>query len=431
MTQESAKQIKATGSHVFLGNNKLALFLAFKSIIKGNRWAIILVILVMAFSFVNLIFVSSLISGITVTMDNQMITNNFGNVVIGPRENKYYIEKSSILEDKINTVQGVAAITPRLSYSAFFEYEWKEKLSQKDKGKSGIWEVSGIDPEREQQVTTLHKHLIAGNYLDSNDREQIILGVEIAGGSKARTSGFLTLGGAKVGDKVRLTYPNGVQREYTVKGITYAREMNRADRTALVTREEMLSVMDREIYFDRASLILVKAKEGVDEATMIADIKATGINEQVKSWREYGGAQSSVVSTFDVIGSLIGSVGLIVSAIVMFIVVYINVLNKKRQIGILRAIGIPNIAIIGSYIYQAFFFAIAGTLIGWILVNFMVQPYFQFYPLDLPIGRVSLSVQAAAMIGSALGLSAAGVLAGFIPSWTIMKQSIITIIWGT
>jgi putative ABC transport system permease protein len=429
--QKSSKKNESTGPHVFLGNNKLALFLAFKSIIKGNRWAIILVILVMSFSFVNLIFVSSLISGITVTMDNQMITNNFGNVVVGPRENKYYIEKSSILEEKISPIQGVAAITPRLSYNAFFEYEWKEKLSQKDKGKSGTWEVSGIDPEKEKQVTTLHKQLIAGNYLDGNDREQIILGIEIAGGSKSRTSDFLTLGGAKVGDKVRVTYPNGVQREYAVKGITYAREMNRADRTALVTREEMLSVMGREIYFDRASLILVKAREGVDEATLITDIKATGISEQVKSWREYGGAQSSVVSTFDVIGSLIGSVGLIVSAIVMFIVVYINVLNKKRQIGILRAIGIPNIAIIGSYIYQAFFFAIAGTLIGWILVNFMVQPYFQFYPLDLPIGRVSLNIQVAVMVGSALGLSAAGVLAGFIPSWTIMKQSIISIIWGT
>jgi putative ABC transport system permease protein len=431
MLQKYSTTIKATGTHIFLGNNKLALFLAFKSISKGNRWALILVVLVMAFSFVNLIFVSSLISGIMATLDNQMIDYVYGNVVVGPLDNKYYIEKSSRLEEKIKQVQGVDTVTSRLDYSAFIEYQWKEKVSQKDKGNSGTWVVTGIDPDKEMQVTTLHKRLIEGNYLEENDRDKIVLGVEITGGSKARTADFLTLGGSRVGEKVRLTYPNGIQKEYTIKGIVYARQMQQADRTALVTRDEMISVLGRDIYFDRASQILVKARDGVDETRLIDDIKATGISGQVKSWRDYGGAQSSVVSTFDIIGSLIGSVGLIVSATVMFIVVYINVLNKKRQIGILRAIGVPNIAIIGSYIYQAFFFAVAGTLIGWALVSFIMQPYFQFYPLDLPIGLVNLNVRTAAIVGSALGLSVAGVLAGLIPSWTIMKQSIISIIWGT
>jgi putative ABC transport system permease protein len=419
MLQKYAHSIKASGIKITLGNYKLALFLAFKSIMKGNRWALVLLILVMAFSFVNLIFVSSLISGIMVTLDNQMVNYVYGNVVIGPKENKYFIEKSGKLEDKIRQVAGVSAVAPRLEYSALIEYQWKEKVSQKDKGKSGNWELAGINPDQETMVTSLHKQIVSGQYLEDSDRDQIVLGAEISGGAFSRTANFLTLGGVKVGDKVRLTYPNGIQKEYTVKGITYARETSRADRTALVTREEMLSVMGREIYFDRASKILVKSVPGADEQMVIEDIKAAGIEEQVKSWREYGGAQSSIVSSFDIIGSLIGSVGLI------------NVLNKKRQIGILRAIGIPEIAIIGSYIFQAFFFAVAGTLTGWVLVTFVMQPIFQFYPLVLPLGLVSLHVRTWAIIGSALGLTVAGILAGFIPSWTIMKQSIINVIWGT
>ena len=50
MLKKYTPTIKAAGIHVFLGNITLALFLAFKSIIKGNRWAITLLILVMAFS---------------------------------------------------------------------------------------------------------------------------------------------------------------------------------------------------------------------------------------------------------------------------------------------------------------------------------------------------------------------------------------------
>jgi len=254
--------------------------------------------------------------------------------------------------------------------------------------------------------------------------------MEIAGGRGATTSDFLTLGGVKIGDKVRLTYPNGVQREYTIKGIIHTRELNLTDRTAYVTREEMLSVMGRETYFDRASKILVKAQKGVDEAALISAIKTTGIREDIRSWRDYGGAQTSVVSTFDIIGSLIGGVGLIVSATIMFIVIYINVINKKRQIGILRAIGIPSIAIVGSYIFQAFIYAVAGVLLGWILVSFVIQPYFRFYPLDLPIGLVSLNVRTLAVVSASLALTVAGIFAGLIPSSTIMRQSIINIIWG-
>ena len=68
-------------------------------------------------------------------------------------------------------------------------------------------------------MTTIHENIIQGSYLDSNDRDEIVLGVEIAGGDRAQTAEFLTLQEVKVGDKVRLSYPNGVQHEYLVKGI--------------------------------------------------------------------------------------------------------------------------------------------------------------------------------------------------------------------
>ena len=88
-------------------------------------------------------------------------------------------------------------------------------------------------------MTAIHDHIIEGSYLDSNDRDEIVLGVEIAGGNTAQTAQFLTLQGVNVGDKVRLTYPNGVQREYTVKGIFQTKEMTQADRLAFVTKTEI------------------------------------------------------------------------------------------------------------------------------------------------------------------------------------------------
>jgi len=414
-----------------MGNLKLALFLAFKSIIKGNRWALVLIILVMSLSFANLLLTPSILSGVTNTLNQQQMDTLYGNIVIDPPQTDHYLPRASLIEKKIEQIPGVSGVSAHLNSSAFMEYQWQEKASPSDKGESGTWSVIGIDPTREVSVTTVHEHIIQGSYLDINDRDEIVLGVEIAGGDRAQTSEFLTLQGVKVGDEVRLTYPNGVQREYRVKGIFQAKEMMQADRLAFVTQKDMASVLGRQVYNDRASQILVRTGQGVTESRIIREISYLGLDAEVRSWSEYGGAIGGIVSSFDVIASLIGTIGLVVAGIVMFIVIYINVINKRRQIGILRAIGIKRDVIIGSYLTQAIFYAILGIVFGGLIFGYGIQPYFELHPLDLPVGQVSLAVKALTINNAVMGILAAAALAGLIPVVNITRQSIIQSIWGS
>ncbi|MFC1921464.1 ABC transporter permease [Chloroflexota bacterium] len=413
-----------------MGKLKLAFFLAYKSIIRGNRWALALIILVMSLSFANLILTPSILSGVTKTLDNQQVENLLSNILIDPKADEYYLNNAERIEKEVEQIPGVTGVSSHLNSSAFIEYQWKEKRAIEDKGKSGTWSIIGIDPENEVNVTSIHERIIEGSYLNEDDRDEIILGVEIAGGEKAQTSEFLTLQGVQVGDKVRLSYPNGVQREYTVKGIFQAREMIQADRLAFVTKTEMISVLGRQVFTDRASQILVKIEQAGSESRVIKEIEALGIGAEVRDWREYGGALGGIVSSFDVVTSLIGGIGLIVAAIVMFIVIYINVINKKRQIGILRAIGIKRDIIIGSYLTQALFYAILGIIFGGLLFGCGIQPYFRLYPLDLPLGQVSLAINTITVYYAVFGLLAAAVLAGLIPVFNITRQGIIQAIWG-
>ena len=413
-----------------MGNLKVALFLAYKSIIKGNRWALFFVILVMSLSFLNLIFISSILSGVTNTLDEQMVNNLLANVVIDPLEDEYYLDHVQQTEEKIGQIPGVVGVASHLNSGAFIEYQWQEKESPLDRGESGNWNIVGIDPEEEVRVTDIHRHMIAGSYLEAGNRDEIVLGIEIAGGEGAQTSSHLTLGGVKVGDEVRLTYPNGVQREYRVKGIFQAKEIMAADHQAFVTRQEMSSVLGRAVFNDRASQILVSIEQMGDESLFIEEIKSLGINGEIRSWTEYGGSVRGIISSFDVVTSLISAIGLVVAAIVMFIVIYIGVINKKRQIGILRAIGIRGKIIMHSYLVQALFYVICGVVVGGLLFYFVVQPYFALHPLDLSLGQVSLAVQTSAIQNAVLGLILAAILAGYLPVLGITRQSIIKIIWG-
>jgi putative ABC transport system permease protein len=413
---------------VFFGNLRLAFFLAFKSLWKGNRWAALLIISVMALSFAQLILTPSIISGVTHALNAQQINTLYGNVIVDPRTGDYFIEDATQLQALLAQQPGVTAATTHLTTSALIEYDWQSQPDPARKGDEGHWQVIGVAPENESRVTTISASLISGSYLDPEDRDQIVLGVEIAGGAQASSASFLTLGGVRVGEAVRLTYLDGSQREYTVKGIFKARD-GQADRQAFVTYQELGRALGPQ-YADRATQILIKSAPLVKEGELAASLRALGIAGEVRTWQAYGGGIGGVVASFNVITSLISAIGLVVAAIVMFIVIYISVINKKRQIGILRAIGVNRLAIYISYLCQALFYAVLGIVLGGLLFGQVIQPYFAAHPLDLSVGRVSLAIDPATIRNSVIGIMVAAVFAGIIPVINITRHSIIKAIWG-
>jgi putative ABC transport system permease protein len=412
-----------------MGNLKLAFFLAYKSILKGSRWTLVLIILVTSLSFSNLILTPSLLSGVTAALNQQQIDTLFGNIVIDPSANRNYLTHISQIEGKLAQIPEVVETAPHLSNRAFFEYNWQENFAPKDKGQNGTWAVIGIEPDRESRVTTIHESLIDGSYLDPEDRDKIILGVEIAGGSQANSLASLTLGGVKAGDKVRLTYPNSFQREYTVKGVFKAREGG-ANNLAFVTEKEMSSVLGSAISTDSASQILVRTKSGTDEKQLTTELKTLNIDGQIRGWEEYGSGVGGIVSSFGAITSIIGAIGLIVAGVVMFIVIYINVSNRRRQIGILRALGVNRGVVMLAYLLQALLYAALGIIFGGLILGYGIKPWFDNHPLDLPIGLISLVIDPSSIRSSILWLFAAAILAGLIPVLHITSESIIKSIWG-
>jgi len=120
----------------------------------------------------------------------------------------------------------------------------------------------------------------------------------------------------------------------------------------------------------------------------------------------------------------------VVAGIVMFIVIYINVLHKKRLIGILRAIGIKRDVIVGSFLAQALFYAVLGIILGGLIFGYVIQPYFDHYPLDLALGKVTLVVGLMTVQYAVIGLVVAAILAGLVPVLSITRQGIIQSIWG-
>lgn len=403
---------------------KIAAFLGFKSIVRGNRATLALMIFIMSLAFVNLVFISSILNGIVVALNTQVKTNLVSNVVIEPQEEP--VKKESIIRQgeirrQVESLPGVVATVRRYKLAGTIAYD-KEK-NGKFKFASG--EIIGIDPEEERRMTEIAESIVDGRYLEGLGGGDIVLGSELAGGYGGGEE-LTSLGGVKVGEKVRITFSNGLVRDYRVRGI-FKVNFGFADRQAFITSKEAESVLS---VYDNASQILVKTSNDATDNQIIGEIKRIAPNLRVRDWSEYMGGLAGVTSSFDAITLVISAIGLAVAAITIFILIYVNVVHKRRQIGILKAIGIKQNIIIYSYVLQALFYAICGIIIGSILVFYLIAPYFNSHPLDLPIGRTSLALDTMRVIYSVTGLIIAALIAGLLPSWRGARENILQAIWG-
>jgi putative ABC transport system permease protein len=365
---------------------------------------------------------------VTQAINQQQIDTLFGNILIDPQPDQFYVDNVSQIEKTVSQNPDVAGVAPHLNDNAYFEYNWQDNVTG-EKGQSGSWNVIGIDPQQEAEVTTVHDSLIAGQYLAPGDTGKILLGVEIAGGAQADSKPFLTLGRVNVGDYVRLTFSNGAQSQYQVKGIFKAGG-GEVNNFAFISRTDMASVLGLNSGTDYASQILIRTQPGSNDNAVISQLKNLGINGQVRSWLDYGGGIGGIISSFGVVASLIGGIGLLVAGVVMFIVIYINVANRKRQIGILRAIGINRAVVLASYLVQAMLYAALGIIFGGLIFGYIIKPFFDSHPIDLPIGLVTVVINYRTIWMAVIGLLGAAVLAGIIPVTNITRHSIIKAIWG-
>jgi ABC-type antimicrobial peptide transport system permease subunit len=64
---------------------------------------------------------------------------------------------------------------------------------------------------------------------------------------------------------------------------------------------------------------------------------------------------------------ILGLVSALVAAITIFIVTYIDLVNRRKQIGIERAIGVRGGAIVSSYCLKALAYAVVAIALGLLL----------------------------------------------------------------
>jgi len=396
---------------------RVGALIAYCSVKRGNKKTLIFIVFVLSLIFMNLVFLPSMIGGLSGLFTGFMQDYPYGDIVIEPTGDNTYIDNADLVLKKVRAVEGVRAATKRLDVGASINH--KQKVV-------GVT-ITGMLPTEEYDISRYPYIISEGDFLGELSRDEIIIGAMIAGtgfGSEI----YDNLGEVRPGALVDVTYSNGVKRTYKVKGIMVG-SFEVVDLNALVHYKEIEDVYGLE--GREATSVVVRVDEQGTEAQVQDKIREAGVNEQIFTWADKSESLiRQAMQSMGAIDIMSKIVSLIVGAALVLIIIYINVLNRKKEIGILKAVGITPRSIVLSYAFLSTFYVSLGISAGLILY-FSLMLYFQANPVVFyETMEIRPVIDPVLLVQSVVTMLTLSVVAGILPAWSVSRESILKAIWG-
>jgi len=409
---------------------RIGLFLGLRQIERANPWTTVLIVIVILFTFLNLVAVSGILSGIVDGAMRGVRTEAIGDITIDALDTETRILGTETLLRELQVFPGISSFSPRYQDIATIEANFKERRDLSIEPDIIAGNVTGIDPESEDRTTGLSSLIVEGSYFEPNEQGSILIGkYYIDRYAEKFGDVFDSLKDIYPGDIVRVT-AHGRSEEFVVKGIIDSK-IDIVSLRIYMTEKEFRRFFNRADH--NANQISVRLAPGIDENVMRTQLIDAGLATHGKILTFSEGLPkfiTDITRTFTILGAFIGGIGIIVASITIFIIIFINALSRRRQIGILKAIGISRRAIEYAYVTQAAFYAVVGSCIGFIMVFGFLIPYFETYPIDFPFSDGTLAATPEGAILRCAILFGITLIAGFLPAWLIAKQNTLNAILG-
>ena len=259
--------------------------------------------------------------------------------------------------------------------------------------------VRGVEPERFFAIIDLRRRITAGTF-------------DVSGGTVVVGSTLASDLGIGVGDKLRMTTPEGGDDVVTVAGVF--RVGNEAvDKTWVVT-----SLRHAQSLFalpGGATSIEVKVADVFAAESVAAEMHAsTGLTAE--SWMKLNAELLSGLSAQSSSKTMIQFFVVVAVALGIASVLIVSVVQKSREIGILRAVGTPAARVRSVFLVQGGVLGLAGSILGSALGALFAKLFASF--AVGPDGQPRIPVQLDLTLFLSAGALATGVglLAAFVPA---------------
>lgn len=305
-----------------------------------------------------LVIVTAVMSGFRYDLHDKII-GNFSHVTVSTDSG---IEDPYALIKRLQLLPHVQGASPFIAGQA---------LVRDDKRIFGV-KVRGIDPETIPRVSKIKDYLIYGD-LARLDVEGVIIGKELAG--------FMDL---HLGKNLPLQVSLHKIHDLTVEGI-FSSGMYEYDTELIFLHLDKVKQM---LGLDNVTGIAIK----LDDPDMASIVKKEirnllGYSYHIKTWMElnanfFAALQLEKIATFIMLSLIV-----LVAAFNIISTLIVMVVQKSKDIGVLKAIGMPRKRISRIFTYQGliigFIGVASGVMIGWFVCLLLKKYQFVKLPADI------------------------------------------------
>lgn len=413
--------------------------LAKRQISRGNFWINALIIGIMTLTFLSLVVISGILVGLLEGSFQANRERYSGDVFISTLADESSIESTQMIRSTLESLPVVEDFTVRYKSGATIEANYRDRRDFSALPNSVGVNIVGIDPKREESVTGLSESLVEGQMLEADESGYILLGSTFIRRYSNFSDLFEPLDGVYPGDRVKvsvtgkgLTFTsdlggddtsNSNVQEFIVKGIVKSK-VDEVSIAAFITESDYRRLTgDTSL---NAQEIAIKKADGYEDDY----VKNVLVSYEFDDFAKIQTATEAIPKflddikqTFSILGTAIGGIGLVVSAITIFIVIYINALTRRKFIGILKGIGISGTAIEIAYVLQSIFYVVIGSLIGALIVYGLLVPVIAANPIDFPFSDGILVADPIPTFTRFLILFFVTVVAGYLPARLIVNKN--------
>jgi len=311
----------------------------------------------------------------------QRIQNVGGDLIVQPAGATQFLAlKSGVLPEqyaeRLRAIPGVAAVSPVVAWTTTF--------------RNGFYVVYGIDPERFSSI---------GGGLRIVDGRAMRGPGEVVVDSRLAAAARLS-----VGERIEILGSRfeivGVSKE----GVGARIFLPMAELQTMLHQEKRVS-----LFFVRCtSPAAVKATAAAIEGEL------AGVRCQILE-----GLADEMARSMSGLREFIGAITvttLVVSLLVVSLAMYMTILEKTREIGILRSLGASRRLIMGSVVLESMLLTGCGVVAGYALTAAAVTALRAWYPLlTVEITRFWI------LVGGGVGI-ASGLLGALYPAWFAARQ---------
>ncbi len=287
------------------------------------------------------------------------------------------------------------------------------------RGEDYSMSVNGIKPKDIETVTTIKDYMVSGSVKNLEaDSNGILVG-----------KSFTDQAGLKMGDAITLTPSNSSARTFKIVGI-FETGSGRTDRsTAYINLNKAQTLFNRQ---NRINSLIIKLKDpfiAADYATELENM----FYYKAESWQE---ASEDVMETLAIRDGVMYSVVsaiLIVASLGIYNVIYTIVMEKTKDIAIMKSMGFSPTDVGIVFVFQGFILGLIGSLLGCALGRGLLYGL-SFIEMKLPgkgpTASLPLDYSLDQYIFAASVATLAAVIAALIPSKKAGKMPPVEILRG-